>query len=48
MKLILIRHGPIFKKRIELLEMDKIPKGDYWFLNIKNYMFSDKDRGGGK
>ena len=31
----LVIDGPLFKKRIEILETEKVKRGNYWFLDIK-------------
>jgi uncharacterized protein (TIGR00290 family) len=37
-----VNDGPIFKKRVEITETDRILRGGYWFLDIKKYELKDK------
>jgi diphthine-ammonia ligase len=37
-----ITDGPIFRKKIEILNAKKIQKDDYWFLDIKDYRIKSK------
>lgn len=34
--------GPLFKRRLEILDSKKIPKNGYWFLDISRYEISRK------
>ncbi len=38
----LVLDGPIFKNRIDILEGEKILKGEKWFFDIKDYRTSEK------
>lgn len=38
----LVLDGPIFKNRIDILEGEKILRGDKWFFDIKDYRISEK------
>lgn len=38
-----VTDGPIFKKRIEIVETGKVKKGLFWFLDIKKCMLVDKN-----
>ena len=40
----LVVDGPIFKKRLEILETEKVLRDGYWFLDVKEYRLVDKKK----
>ena len=39
----LVTNGPLFKKRVEIVESEKVLRSGYWFLDIREYRLAQKN-----